>query len=167
MKKEVNVVDNEDTIATLTGKVTTFKIIGGMIGLGVGGKLVVDHAINVAHVFEVSEKMIGLTIIAAGTSLPELATSAMAALRKRSDIAIGNVIGSNIFNILFVLALSSLVTPLSFNPAMNTDIYLLIFGTSLLFIFMFTYKTRKLDRRESAFLLFCFCCYMVYLFIRK
>jgi cation:H+ antiporter len=165
MKKGENL--DVEPIQQISNKKSTIMVIGGIAGLAIGGKLVVDNAIDIAHNFEVSEKMIGLTIIAAGTSLPELATSATAALKKRSDIAVGNVIGSNIFNILFVLAISSMLNPIEFNTVMNYDIYLLIFGTAVLFIFMFTFSSRRLDRRESAFLLFCFVCYMTYIIIRK
>ncbi|WP_332912146.1 hypothetical protein [Algoriphagus boritolerans] len=86
------------------------------------------------------KKIIGLTIIAAGTSLPELATSVVAAMKKNADIAIGNIVGSNIFNILLVLGVSALVRPLDFNPAFNTDLYLLSAGTIFLFLSMFIGK---------------------------
>ncbi|NIT59142.1 MAG: sodium:calcium antiporter, partial [Aliifodinibius sp.] len=86
----------------------------------------------------VSEKIIGLTIIAAGTSLPELATSIVAAMKKNTDIAVGNIIGSNIFNILLILGVSSLVKPIQYLPSFNSEIYLLTSGTVLLFIGMFT-----------------------------
>ena len=87
-------------------------IVFGFVGLIVGGKLVVDNAILVAKSLDVSEKIIGLTIIAAGTSLPELLTSVVAAMKKNSDIAIGNVIGSNVFNILLVVPISGLLNPI-------------------------------------------------------
>lgn len=138
-------------------------IILGLTGLVIGGKLIVNAAVEMAIVFGVSEKIIGLTIIAAGTSLPELATSVVAAFKKNSDIAVGNIVGSNIFNILLVLSLSSFVKPLSFNKVFNTDIYILFLGTLLVFIAMFTGKKKKLDRWEAGILLLVYVAYTVYL----
>lgn len=138
-------------------------IIFGLAGLIIGGKLVVDHAIIIASDFGVSKKIIGLTIIAAGTSLPELVTSVVAAFKKNSDIAMGNVIGSNIFNILLILSISSFVNPIEYNIAFNTDVYMLIGGTIFLFIAMFTGKKKKLDRWEAAVLLIVFIGYTIYL----
>lgn len=146
---------------------TLLMIVGGIAGLTIGGKLVVDHAITLARHYEVSEKLIGLTIISAGTSLPELVTSVVAASRKKSSIIVGNVLGSNIINISLVLGISALVSPIQYNPALNIDFYVLFAGTLLLFIFMFTFNERKLDRRESALYLLGFIGYMVYVFLRK
>ncbi|ELR68952.1 Sodium-calcium exchanger [Fulvivirga imtechensis AK7] len=157
----------ESNIKTYGGWGTALRIIGGLVGLVYGGKLVVDNAVDIARAFEVSEKLIGLTIIAAGTSLPELATSAVAAYKRQADIAIGNVIGSNIFNILLVLGLSTLVSPLRYNASFNTDIYILLGGTLLLLLFMFTINKKKLDRWEAFLYLVTFIAYMVFLFIRE
>ena len=134
-------------------------ILIGFSGLIIGGKLVVDNSITIATDLGISQKIIGLTIIAAGTSLPELITSIVAALKKNSDIAIGNVIGSNIFNILLILSVSSLINPIAYNTIFNQDLAILIGGTLLLMIAMFTGKRRKLDRWE-AFLLVSF--YVIY-----
>lgn len=157
----------ESNIKVYGGLSTTFRILGGLAGLILGGKLVVDNAVDIARVFDVSEKLIGLTIIAAGTSLPELATSAVAAYKKQADIAIGNVIGSNIFNILFVLGLTGLITPQKYNPTLNIDIYILLGGAVLLLLFMFTINKKKLDRWEALLYLLTFLGYMVFLFVRK
>ena len=138
-------------------------IVGGLLGLIIGGKLVVDSAIDIANSLGMSEKLIGLTIIAAGTSLPELTTSIVAALKKNSDIAIGNVIGSNIFNILLVLSLSAFINPITFDPKFNFEMYLMAGGTLLLFLVMFTGKKKKLDRWEAALFLLVFITYTVYL----
>ncbi|SEG27130.1 calcium/sodium antiporter [Algoriphagus boritolerans] len=140
-----------------------FLIIGGLVGLVGGGKLVVDNAVSIAQALGVSEKIIGLTIIAAGTSLPELATSVVAAMKKNADIAIGNIVGSNIFNILLVLGVSALVRPLDFNPAFNTDLYLLSAGTIFLFLSMFIGKKQRLDRWQAALMLVIFVSYTTYL----
>ena len=158
---------DESNIKIYGGLSTTLRILGGLAGLILGGKLVVDNAVDVARVFDVSEKLIGLTIIAAGTSLPELATSAVAAYKKQADIAIGNVIGSNIFNILFVLGITGLITPLKYDPTLNIDIYILLGGAVLLLLFMFTINKKKLDRWEALLYLLTFIGYMVFLFMRK
>ena len=118
------------------GKIAVL-IVFGLAGLVLGGKLVVDHAVAIATALGVSEKIIGLTIIAAGTSLPELVTSAVAALKKNSDIAIGNVVGSNIFNILLIIAVSAVINPIGYNSSFNREIFLLIGGTLFLFGAMF------------------------------
>lgn len=138
-------------------------ILGGLGGLVIGGKLVVDNAVTIAQSLGVSEKIIGLTIIAAGTSLPELATSVVASMKKNNDIAIGNIIGSNIFNIFLILGVSSIISPLSFQISFNTDIYILLGGTLFLFIAMFTGKRKSLDRWEAAILLLTYLGYTTYL----
>lgn len=138
-------------------------IIAGLVMLIFGGQLVVDNAIAIAHRYGLSEKLIGLTILAAGTSLPELATSTVAAYRKNTDIAIGNVVGSNIFNIFFILGITGVIHPINYNAAMNFDLKLLGAATILLMIFMFTLNTRKLDRWEAALMLAGYIVYTVVL----
>ncbi len=145
-----------------TTKIWTLILIG-LAGLVGGGKLVVDNAVFIAQNLGVSEKIIGLTIVAAGTSLPELATSVVASIRKNADIAIGNIVGSNIFNIFFILGVSGLIRPLPFPPAFNLDIYILIGGTLFLFLAMFTGKKKKLDRWEAALLLVFYLGYTTFL----
>lgn len=157
----------EDLTKPRSGWSITLLLVGGLIGLGLGGKLVVDNAVTIAEFYEVSKKMIGLTIVAAGTSLPELATTSVAAFKKKSDLAIGNVIGSNVFNILLVLGITTLITPLEYNTDLNTDLYFLMGGTSLLLLFMVTLGKRRLDRIEAIILLIAFVSYMVFLFIRQ
>jgi cation:H+ antiporter len=145
------------------GHVILLLLVVGLAGLVAGGKFVVDSAVKIASELGVDQKIIGLTIVAAGTSLPELATSVVAALKKNADIAVGNIIGSNIFNIFLILAVSSLIRPLNYDPAFNKDLLLLIGGTIFLFIAMFTGKKRKLDRWEAGVLLFAFAGYMAYM----
>lgn len=135
----------------------------GLAGLVGGGKLVVDNAVSMAQSLGVSEKIIGLTIVAAGTSLPELATSVVAAMRKNADIAIGNIVGSNIFNLFLILGVSSVIRPLEFNISFNTDLYILGAGTVFLFLAMFTGKRQKLDRWEALVLLSSYLLYTGYL----
>ncbi|UCF89970.1 MAG: calcium/sodium antiporter [Desulfobacterales bacterium] len=124
-------------------------ILGGLMGLTLGGRWIIDGAVALATRFGMSESILGLTIVAVGTSLPELATSAVAAYKKNADIAVGNVVGSNIFNIFFVLGISALIKPLPFQPRNNSDIGAVILASLLLFVFMFTGKKRSLDRWEG------------------
>lgn len=139
---------------------TTIMIVLGIVGLVFGGNLIVENAVTIAKFFKVSDKMIGLTILAAGTSLPELATSAVAAFHKKSDLAVGNIVGSNIFNLLLVLGATSIVhAPLIYVSALNTDLYLVMIGTFMLFIFMFTLNKFKLDRAEGVVYLIGFLAY--------
>ncbi|MFA9370108.1 MAG: calcium/sodium antiporter [Labilibaculum antarcticum] len=145
-----------------TLKIWSFIILG-LSGLILGGKLVVDNAVEVASGMGVSEKIIGLTIVSAGTSLPELVTSVVAVLRKNNDIAIGNIIGSNIFNIFLILSVSSFIRPIEFASIFNIDIYILAGGTIFLFIAMFTGVKKKLDRWEAGILLISYLAYTAYL----
>jgi cation:H+ antiporter len=137
---------------TSNARIIVFILLG-LGGLVLGGKLVLDNAVIIASSLGMSERMIGLTIVAAGTSLPELATSLMAAVKRNFDIAVGNIIGSNIFNILFILGTSALVRPLEYNGTFNKDIALLSGGTILLLIAMYTGKRKQIDRWEALFLL--------------
>lgn len=142
-------------------------ILFGIAGLIIGGKLVVDNSIDIATEIGVSQKIIGLTIISAGTSLPELVTSIVAALKKNSDIAIGNVIGSNIFNILFILSISSFVNPITYNLNFNQELLILIGGTVFLIVAMFTGNRKKLDRWEALILLIFYLIYTTYLVMKE
>jgi len=135
-------------------------IIAGLAALILGGKFVVDGAVKLAIYLGVSQMTIGLTVVAVGTSLPELATSAVAAYKKNFDIAVGNIVGSNIFNIFFILGISSLIRPLPFQPGSNFDIGLLVLANILLFIFMFTGKKHKLDRWEAVLFLGIYAVYI-------
>jgi cation:H+ antiporter len=154
---------DEGEIKLYSTPMATFLAVIGLAMLIGGGTLVVDNAVAIANHYGLSEKLIGLTILAAGTSLPELATSAVAAYRKNTDIAIGNVIGSNIFNIFFILGITGVINPIQYNVAMNFDLYVLGVGTVILMIFMFTINQRKLDRWEAFLLLAAYFTYTVYL----
>ncbi len=140
-------------------------ILAGLAGLIFGGSLSVNNAVDIAHALGISERIIGLTIIAAGTSLPELATSAVAAYRKNADIAIGNVVGSNIFNIFLVLAISAIIRPLPYQMTFNTDITVLIGGTVLLLLFTYSGKKAMIDRWEGAALVLLYIGYTTYLIL--
>lgn len=137
------------------------EIVVGIVGLGVGGRIAVFGAVNIASAWGMSEAFIGLSVIAIGTSLPELATSAMAAYRRNADIAIGNVVGSNIFNIFLVLGVSGVVQPVAFNPRNNFDLGVMTLATILLFIFMFVGHPRKtIQRKEGAFFVATYVLYL-------
>jgi len=141
-------------------------ILGGLIALALGGQWIVNGAVVVASKFGMSQSLVGLTIVAVGTSLPELATSAMAAYKKNVEIAVGNVVGSNIFNIFFVLGISATIKPLPFLVISNLDIGMVVLASVILFATMFTGKKGALDRWEGALLLFVYAAYMIYLVIR-
>lgn len=143
--------DAEPQTAMPWGK-TILSIIAGIAGLYVGGELVSRNAQVLARVWGMSESAIGLTVVATATSLPELITSIVAATKKNSGIAIGNVLGSNIMNIFFVLGVSSLITPLPFEPAMNRQLIVLFAANVLMLMFVFTGKGHKISHFEGALL---------------
>ncbi len=157
----------EDGIKILSMPVSLSLVLFGVAMLVGGGYLVTENAVGIAQKFGLSEKLIGLTILAVGTSLPELATSAVAAYKKKTDIAIGNVIGSNIFNIFFILGINGLIRPIAFNPVLNTDLKVLGGGTILLLIAMFTLNRNKVDRWEALIFLMLYIAYTCYLIIRN
>jgi cation:H+ antiporter len=140
-----------------------FLVIIGLAGLVGGGHLMVTGAVDFAKIFGISEAIIGLTIVSVGTSVPELATSLVAAYRKNSDIAIGNVVGSNIFNIFFILGVSSAVAPLPFQKELNSALYMCIGSALLLFFFMFVGKPRTLSRWQGSIFFLIYVGYTVYL----
>lgn len=147
--------------------VIILMMVLGIIGLFFGGKFVVDNAVIIATYIGVSQKFIGLTIVALGTSLPELVTSVLAIKKGRNDLAIGNVIGSNLFNILLVLGVSSLIAPIHYDIALNIDFIFLCLITIILFITMFIGKKHKLTKIESVFFVILYFVYLVFLFVRK
>jgi cation:H+ antiporter len=142
-------------------------IILGLMGLTIGGKWIVDGAVTIATKFGLSESLVGLTIVAVGTSLPELATSAVAAYKRNVEIAVGNVVGSNIFNIFFVLGISSTIKLLPFQVKNNLDLAVVILSSLLLFLFMFTGKKRSLDRWEGIVFLILYGIYIAFLIINE
>jgi len=156
-------LEQDNSIKQYSTPISIVLVVLGLAMLVGGGTLVVDNAIAIAKNYGLSDKLIGLTILAVGTSLPELATSAVAAYKKNTDIAIGNVIGSNIFNIFFILGITGAIRPLPFDTAMNFDVYVLTAATILLMIFMFTLNTRKLDRWEAVMLLISYVAYTIFL----
>lgn len=137
-------------------------ILGGFIGLCVGGELIVKSAVDIATRMGVSEAIIGLTIVALGTSLPELATSVIAAAKHNSDIALGNVVGSNIFNVFFVLATSATIRPLPAYDGIELDAGMVALGSIIVWMAVKTDKKRKVQRWAGALLLLVYAGYLTY-----
>ena len=144
--------ETEDVQQAMPWGKTILALIAGVAGLYIGGELVSRNAQILAKNWGMSESTIGLTVVATATSLPELITSIVAALKKNSGIAIGNVLGSNIMNIFMVLGVSALITPLPFETMMNKQLMILFAANILMLMFVFTGKGRKLSRFEGALL---------------
>ena len=140
-------------------------IVGGIAGIAIGADFVVDSASYIAMAFGMSETLVGLTIVAMGTSLPELVTSITALKKGETELIIGNVIGSNLFNILFVLGASSTISAITVNPNMLLDIGLMLGVTILCFIFAKTQD--KFDKKEGAILVALFIAYMAFAILRN
>lgn len=153
----------EQKIKKMPGWKSALFILGGLAGLIGGGQLFVEGASGIARSLGVSESIIGLTLVAGGTSLPELATSITAALKKNSGIAIGNVIGSNLFNIFFVLGCSATVSPLPMGNINNVDVAVLIGSSVLFWLVGWFFKKRTITRIEGALLVICYVAYTGYL----
>ncbi|MBN1125992.1 MAG: calcium/sodium antiporter [Sedimentisphaerales bacterium] len=134
----------------------------GLTALVLGGRWVVFSATEIAETLGISDAIIGLTVVAVGTSLPELVTSLVAAWKKNAEIAVGNVVGSNIFNILLILGTTGLIRPLTLQDAALPDQGVMILGQLLLFLFMFTGKRRKLDRWEGAIFVLIYVGFLLY-----
>ena len=141
---------------------TVLYLVLGVVGLYLGGELVSNNAQTIAKAWGMSEAMIGLTVVAMATSLPELITSIVAATKKNSGIAIGNVLGSNILNIFVVLGISGLITPLQFDSQLNVTLGILFLANMLMLLFVFTGKGRKLSRFEGMLMLLAFSGFMAY-----
>ena len=152
-----------NTSELLSKKKSVLYILGGLVGLYFGGDWVVNGAVKIAQDFGLSETFIGLTVIAIGTSLPELFTSAVAAYKNNTDIAVGNVVGSNIFNLLWILGISAVVRPLPFDVASNTDIVMIIFASALLLFAVAVGKGAKIVRWEGALFVLVYLGYIYYL----
>lgn len=164
-KSDKDIVEEEIKVFSYS-KAITFIILG-LAGLVIGGKWIVDGAVQIAEFFNISQSLIGLTIVAVGTSLPELATSAMAAYKKQSDIAIGNVVGSNIFNIFWILGASAIIRPLPFSTSSNGDIAMTIFASIVLFLVLFIGKKRVIERWQGVFMVTTYIGYVIFLVLTK
>lgn len=172
MGKKGEAFDKDETIVELQteGKQLSMLksiifIVLGIVGLKIGGDLTVDNALVVARQFNISEKIISLTILAVGTSLPELVTSVTAAIKGNSDIAIGNIIGSNIFNMLLIIGVSALINPILYNISYNLEMGILIAGILLLSLFPIIPPKNKMTRSNGVVYLITYIIYMVILFV--
>lgn len=152
--------ETEDIQEAMPWGKTILSLVFGIAGLWLGGELVSNNAQILARNWGMSESTIGLTVVATATSLPELITSIVAALKKNSGIAIGNVLGSNIMNIFMVLGVSALITPLPFEAMMNKQLMILFAANILMLMFVFTGKGRKISRWEGAFLTLGYIAFM-------
>lgn len=157
-------VEEAEEIQKLPLGLSILMLLGGFAGLIGGGKFMVDAAIEIAKSWGVSEGIIGLTVVAAGTSFPELVVSVMAAKKGSADMAIGNVVGSNVFNIFFVLGLSATIRPIPFNPnTSNLDIVVTALGCLMVVAFVFLGEGRKISRGEGTVLTLGYLVYIGYL----
>lgn len=157
---------SETQQATLSFPKAIALTLTGLAGLIFGGDLFVDSATALARQIGVSDKFIAVTILAGGTSLPELATSLTAAIRGKEQLALGNILGSNVFNAMLILGLSSIITPLSFASMTVVDIAALVLSSVLLLIWAYSGHRNRIDRWEGAAMLLCYVAYNVFLFSR-
>jgi cation:H+ antiporter len=172
MAKKGEEFDKNNTVVEIKSDVKEIPVLKsivyvilGIVGLKIGGDLTVDNATSIAKIFNVSEKIIGLTILAVGTSLPELVTSVTAAIKGNSDIAIGNIIGSNIFNILLIIGVSALITPLAYNITYNIQMAILILAMLVLSLFPIIPPKNEMSRMNGLIYLIMYIVYMVMLFM--
>jgi len=154
--------EDSETLQALPWGKTIFQLVFGIIGLYIGGELVSRNASILAINWGMSESTVGLTVVATATSLPELITSIVAALKKNSAIAIGNVLGSNILNIFMVLGVSSLITPLPFDTKMNQQLLILFAANAIMLTVVFTGKGRKISRFEGFILTLGYVGFMLF-----
>lgn len=158
--------EDEKTVKDIPVWKSILYVILGIIALKFGGDFTVDNAVIIANHFHISEQIISLTILAIGTSLPELVTSVTAAIKGNSDIAIGNIIGSNIFNMLFIIGATSLIKPISYSLSYNIDMWILLGGTLLLSLFPIIPPKNKMNRPNGAIYLALYAIYMVIMFVK-
>ena len=163
-QKDILEIKTEESKNNNTIKNIILAILG-IVGLKIGGDLAVNNAVKVAQYFNLSEKIISLTILAIGTSLPELVTSVTAAIKGNSDIAIGNIIGSNIFNMLLIIGVSSFIKPISFNTSYNLDLSILVISTLILALFPIIPPKNEMSRINGLIYVILYGAYLGMLFI--
>ncbi len=158
--------ENEDSgVKKYSNWTSALMIVGGLVGLTLGGRMFVDGAVSIATVLGMTERVIGLTVVAIGTSLPELVTSIVAARKGQNDIAVGNIVGSNIFNIFWILGLSATVAPITINQGNFTDIIVCTVTTILLFLALFIGQKNKLERWQGVAFIMLYSAYITYLIV--
>jgi len=160
--KEENIFEDEIPKLQLSLGKSIIYIIIGLILLPLGSDWVVNGAVRVAKFFGISEAYIGLTIVAIGTSLPEMATSIVAAYKKNSDISIGNVVGSNIFNVFLILGISSVIRPLEFSTKNNVDVVMTVLASLILFFSLFVGKKHEVERSQGILFLLIYIIYLIF-----
>ena len=161
--KRGNGNDKELKIKEIGVRRSWLMIISGMILLAGGGQLIVHFAEKFAADFGISDRIIGLTVLSIGTSLPELSTSIIASIKKNADISIGNIIGSNLFNTFLILGVSATIHPIDLAPGANFDLWVNVLASILLFVFVFTRKGRRIDRLEGAIMMLIYVAYLYFL----
>jgi len=152
--------DEQPAPRVYSGLASAGLILLGLLGLVVGGQWIVNGAVAIAASLGLSDALIGLTVVAIGTSLPELATSAVAAYKKNTDIAVGNVVGSNIFNIFWILGLSAIISPLPFASVLTFDLWVAVAASTLLFVWMFLGKRHVLERWQGIVFVLLYVVYI-------
>ncbi len=155
--------ENDEGIVVRSGIISAIMVIGGLASLIIGGRLFVNSATSLAQMFGVSDKFIAITVMAAGTSMPELATCVVAALKGRGQLALGNILGSNISNILLILGGSALISPLSFGGMTTVDLGAVLICTVFILLSAYLFKKKTLDRVEGIILILMESAYMWYL----
>lgn len=155
--------EDSEGIVVRKGAVSALMIVGGLVGLVIGGRLFVNSATSLAQMFGVSDKFIAITIMAAGTSMPELATCVVAALKGRGQMALGNALGSNIFNILLILGGSALISPISFAGMTFVDLGVVLLCAVLILMSAYVFRKKELDRYEGAIFILIEAAYLWYL----
>ena len=158
--------EEEGTEKTYGLALSCLMIAGGLAGLILGGKLFVNNAVDIAHALGASEKFIAVTILAVGTSLPELMTCVVAAAKKKGQLALGNIVGSNVFNILLILGVAGLITPMETSSVNYVDLAALMVGALSLFVFAFASRKQQIGRPAGVIMLLFEVAYMVHLFIQ-
>jgi cation:H+ antiporter len=161
-KQDAAEEENEEVKPMPVGKAVVLIVLG-LAGLVFGGRIFVDHTVNIAEQFHVSEAFISITLMAVGTSLPELATCVVAAMKGKNQLALGNVIGSNIFNILLIIGTSGLISPFEIQSISAVDMAMVVVVVVMLWMAALTFKKRELDRIEGAIFLLCYIGYITYL----
>lgn len=155
--------DGDAEMKTMSMGKAVLLVVLGLLGLVFGGRFFVDHTVSIAERFHVSEAFISITLMAVGTSLPELATCVVAAMKGKNQLALGNVIGSNIFNISLIIGVSGLISPFEIESISTIDMAMVLVGIVMLWLAAFTFKRYKLDRIEGVIFLLVYIGYIAYL----
>lgn len=166
-KKDVASNDTDDAVVVYKKSHSTIFVLAGLIMLFFGGKMFVEQAVIIAKLAGLSEMFIGLTIVAIGTSLPELVTSIIAARKGDAGLAIGNIVGSNIFNVFWILGITAVITPVTISDGALFDVLFGIFVSLMLFFFLFIGKKHQLGKIKGVIFIAFYIMYIVYLLLRN